>query len=123
MTDKERQAAARAAFVGSGEGGDICTRDIYEHFGYVEENYMFHYEDDGFPTGQYTTRIDDPERVLERMLSIFNEIRTDRKIRVVIDIDPDFPIAMMRFWGTYRPEIQAKLDAANAEREKRYGRR
>lgn len=129
MTDKERQAAARAAVVGSGDDGEVIQRDVYKHFGYFEdyeharigEETMFRYEDDGFPSGQYTTEFDDGPNVLRRMLSILDELRTDRKIRIVIDCDPDFPVAMMRFWGTYKPEIQAKLDAASAELAKRYG--
>lgn len=109
MTEQEKQASTRAAFVGSGDDGEICLADVYKHFGYVEENHMFHYEDDGFPTGQYTTEFDDGPNVLRRMLSILNDLRTDRKIRIVIDCDPDFPVAMMRYWGKYQPELGAKL--------------
>lgn len=50
------------------------------------------------------------------MLSVLDKLRTDRKLRIVIDCDPEFPFAMMRFWGTYKLEIQAKLDAADTER-------
>lgn len=49
MTDKGKQAATRAAVIGSGDNGEIWPLDVYEHFGY---------EDDGFPTGQYTTEYD-----------------------------------------------------------------
>lgn len=84
--------------------------EVYEHFKYVEENCMFHYEDDGFPTGQYMPKCHGPE-TLERMLQILDDLRKDRKIRLIIDYDPDYPVAMARFWGTYLPEIQEKFDA------------
>lgn len=112
MTEQEKQAATRAAFIGSGDNGEICPVDVYKHFGYVEENCMFHYEDDGSPTGQYETMFDDGPSVLKRMLGILDELRADQKIRIVIDCDPDFPVAMMRYWGTHRPGSKLKLECS-----------
>lgn len=129
MTEQEKQAAMREAFVGSGENGEIWLMDVYEHFGYVEENGMMRYEDDGFPSGQYTTHFDDGPDTLKRMLSIIDYLRTDRKIRIVIDCDPEFPVSMMRYWGTHNskmqycgpnnPDPEEDPDIANAEQEKR----
>lgn len=100
---------ARKEFVGSGPNGKILPLDVYKHFKYTEVWLdTFRYEDDGFPSGEYMTNSGDGVKTIDRMLQTLDQLRKDRKIRLVLDYDPDFPIAMVRFWGTYLPEIQAK---------------
>lgn len=120
MDNHEQNQEERTAIIAPNDDKDIPQQEVYAHFKYIEKDCMFHYEDDGFPTGQYMTHYDGPG-TLKRMLQILDELRLDRKIRLIIDYDPDFPIAMARFWGTYLPEIKAKMDAARAESALRHG--
>lgn len=100
----------------------LTPADIYQHFKYFEAGFdVFRYEDDGFPSGEYTTELGpDSPKALARLTAVLDNLRKDRRIRLVIDYDPDFPVAMARFWGTYKPEIQARVDAEESKRRQQH---
>jgi len=79
--------------------------DTYEHYGYVEIDPLHcRYQDDGFPSGEYFTASEGGIDTLRRMVSVLGMLNPDKKIRAVFDYDPDYPVSMVRYWGTRKDD-------------------
>lgn len=81
--------------------------EIYRHYGYTEvDPDTWVYTDGGFPSGEYFTENSGPD-TLERLGMVLASLRKDKRIRVVIDYDPDYEVAMTRYWGQLTSSSQA----------------